>query len=85
MFSLQVVCWIRHLIYANYALFFHSLIVFYFIVLGQSGGVDEDLFTKSFEDVPKLQVGLSYKNIHEDNLIHEHDIVSHAFLIHQYK
>lgn len=57
MFSLQIVCWIRHLIYANYALFFHSLIVFYFIVLGQSGGVDEDLFTKSFEDVPKLQVG----------------------------
>lgn len=60
MFSLQIVCWIQHLIYANYALFFHSLIVFYFIVLGQSGGVDEDLFTKSFEDVPKLQVGSSF-------------------------
>lgn len=58
---------------------------FYFIVIGQSGGVDEELFTKSFEDVPKLQVGLSYENIHEDKPIHDYDIVSQVFLIHQNK
>lgn len=35
---------------------------YYFLIsfLGQSGGMDEELFTKSFEDVPKVQVGLSF-------------------------
>lgn len=42
--------------------FILSVFDYYVLILflGQSGGVDEELFTKSFEDVPKVQVGLSF-------------------------
>lgn len=30
-------------------------------LVGQSGGVDEEFFTKSFEDVHKVQVGIKSK------------------------
>lgn len=39
---------------------FDLFIIFLILFLGQSGGMDEELFTKSFEDVPKVQVGLSF-------------------------
>lgn len=42
----------------HYVTFFNS--IFFFSIIGQSGGVDEEFFTKSFEDVPKVQVSLPF-------------------------
>lgn len=40
----------------QYVIMSLSLIQYFFLFIGQSGGVDEEFFTKSFEDVPKVQV-----------------------------